>query len=133
MVAGASRPAAVGCTPASIEVVQVAVAPQTVIEEDDADSDIEAYHPDPHPGLDSDAALLAEITAAEAVLAPGSGASAVQREGAEEALLRCDLPLVDADAIGHAHAAARVCSFLDTWGGGVSESAELEAWLGQQR
>jgi len=86
-----SRPAAVGCTSASIEVVQVAVAPQTVIEEDDADSDIEAYHPDPHPGLDRDQPF-SQRSRLPRLLTPGSGASAVQREAAEEALSRCDLP-----------------------------------------
>lgn len=84
------------------------------------DGEIEAYHPNPHAALDGDAALLAAIAAAEATLAPASGASDAERAAAEAALWeRFDLPWIDAEALGRAHAVSRVCAFLDAFGGGA--------------
>ena len=126
--AGLGRPptTTAGCRGAA---AAVGDAPATsVIDDGDGsdDGDIETYHADPAALLPGDAALLAQIDAAESILGPGSAATDAERMKAEEALwTNCDLPFIDAEAIGRAHALGRVCSFLDTYAGGAPQVQSL--------
>jgi hypothetical protein len=90
--------------------------------DDDEDDDVESYFPDPLTSHANCDVLQAGIDAAEAVLV-SSSASQAERFAAEQRLwFEYDLPYVSPPAMGRAHAALRVKSFLDTFAGGADEA-----------